>query len=61
MLGDFEKIEVSLGVLGKHLTNAYNQMGQVNQGVVKLGQKLKDSQTLDGKPEQEQLPVIEKN
>lgn len=55
MLGDYEKMEGSLGLLGKHLTNAYNQMGQVSQGVSKLGQKLKDTQTLEAKPSQEKL------
>lgn len=58
MLGDYEKMENSLGVLGKHLTNAYNQMGQVNQGVVRLGQKLKDSQMLETNPEQQSLPDV---
>lgn len=57
MLGDYEKIEGSLGVLGKHLTNAYGQMQQVNQGFNLLGHKLKSSQALgDGEVAvQEQL------
>jgi DNA recombination protein RmuC len=48
MLADYEKIEGSLGVLGKHLTNAYGQMQQVNQGFSLLGHKLKSSQSLGG-------------
>lgn len=55
MLGDYEKIEASFGVLGKHLTNACNQMGQVSQSFMRLGQKLKNSQSLEGKTEIEKL------
>ncbi len=47
MLTDYEKVETSMGVLGKHLTNAYNQVGQVSQNVNQLGQKLKRSQELE--------------
>jgi len=55
MLGDYEKIEGSMGVLGKHLTNAYNQMSAVTQSFTLLGQKLKSSQSLEIKGEQEKL------
>lgn len=37
---DYEKIEENLGVLGKHITNAYNSMGSVSSSFVLLGQKL---------------------
>lgn len=47
MVGDYEKIEGSLTVLGKHLTNAYNQMSQVMQGVNLLGNKIKSTQNLE--------------
>lgn len=50
MLGDFEKLEGNLGILGRHLTNAYNQMGQVSSSFNLLGQKLKSTQTLEVKP-----------
>lgn len=47
MLGDYEKIEGSLGILGKHVTNAYNQMGNVNLNINQLGQKLRSTQSLE--------------
>lgn len=56
MLGDYEKIEGSMGVLGKHLTNAYHQMGQVNQGFTQLGQKLKATHTLEEPSPQDVQP-----
>ena len=55
MAGDYEKLEGNLGVLGKHLTNAYNQMSQVTQGFMQLGQKLKGTQGLR-EMENESLP-----
>lgn len=51
MLGDYEKIEGNMGTLGKHLTNAYNQMSTVTQSFTLLGQKLKSTQSLDVKEE----------
>ncbi len=47
MTKDYEKIEGGLGVLGKHLTNAYNQMSSVLQNFNILGNKLKSSQELE--------------
>lgn len=58
MVVDYEKLQSSLGVLGKHLTNAYNQMGQVSQGFVRLGQKLKATHTLEKHASQETLPEV---
>jgi len=55
MLVDYEKIEGNMGVLGKHLTNAYNQMSVVTQSFTLLGQKLKSSQRIEIKGEQEKL------
>ncbi|MBI4058222.1 DNA recombination protein RmuC [Candidatus Gottesmanbacteria bacterium] len=56
MAGDYEKIETNLGILGKHLTNAYNQMGNVTQSFTLLGQKLTSTQMIETQPEQERLP-----
>ncbi len=47
MLGDYEKIEGNMGVLGKHLTNAYNQMSVVTQSFALIGQKLKSTQSFE--------------
>lgn len=47
MTQDYEKIVAGLGVMGRHVTNAYNQMNNVNQAVTQLGQKLSSTQTLD--------------
>jgi DNA recombination protein RmuC len=55
MNGDYEKIENNFSILGKHVTNAYNQMSQVSQSMNNFGQKLKSSQTLEGAPTQEKL------
>jgi DNA recombination protein RmuC len=41
---DYSKVEDSLGTLGKHLTNAHNQMGNVSQTFNNMGQKLSQTQ-----------------
>lgn len=43
---DHEKLENNLGTLGRHLTNAFNQMGEVNSSVGQLGQKLSQTKML---------------
>ncbi|OGV91454.1 hypothetical protein A2783_01465 [Microgenomates group bacterium RIFCSPHIGHO2_01_FULL_45_11] len=43
---DYEKVEGNLGVLGKHVTNTYNQMANVTGSFQLLGQKLASSQRL---------------
>lgn len=43
---DYEKTDNVLQVLGKHLTNAYNQMNKVSQQFTHLGQKLTSSRIL---------------
>ena len=53
MTKDYEKIEGGLGVLGKHLTNAYNQMSSVLQNFNILGNKLKSSQELEHESKKE--------
>ncbi|MEK7073741.1 MAG: DNA recombination protein RmuC, partial [Patescibacteria group bacterium] len=45
---DYGKIEENLGVLGKHINNAYNSMSTVSGSFSLLGQKLSRTQTLDG-------------
>jgi DNA recombination protein RmuC len=43
---DYSKVEESLGVLGKHLTNAHNQMGNVSMVFGSMGQKLSRTEIL---------------
>lgn len=43
---DHEKLENSLGTLGRHVTNAFNQMSEVNSSVGQLGQKLSQTKQL---------------
>jgi len=59
---DYNKVEDNLGVLGRHLTNAYNQMSNVLSGFTLLGQKLTSTQALgEGtKEEVKQLEIGEK-
>jgi len=52
---DYEKTEEVLAILGRHLTNAYNQMVNVRQSFFLLGQKLNSSQTLAESEERKQL------
>lgn len=54
---DYVKVEDNLGVLGRHLTNAYNQMSNVLSSFTLLGQKLSSTQTLEEKKETKQLEV----
>ena len=37
---DFGKLDEDLGVLGKHVGNAYSKLGDVGQSSNRLGQKL---------------------
>lgn len=46
---DYIKVEESTGLLQRHLTNAYNQMNNVNSIVASLGQKLSSATLLEGK------------
>jgi len=55
---DYHKVEESLGILGRHLTNAYNQMHNVVSGFTLLGQKLISTQTLSGEEEIKQPPLL---
>jgi len=49
---DYGKVEENLGVLGKHINNAYNTMSSVSSAFSLLGQKLTRTQTLSGAPEE---------
>ena len=50
---DYGKIDENLGVLGKHVTNAYNTMNTVSSSFSLLGQKLSSTQRLTGAKEEE--------
>lgn len=43
---DYNKVDDNLGVLQKHLNNAYNMMSQVFSSFTHLGQKITSTQTL---------------
>ncbi len=43
---DYSKVEENLGVLGRHVTNSYNTMSNVNQSFTIMGQKLTQTNTL---------------
>jgi len=43
---DYGKVEENLGTLQKHLTNAYNMMGNVFSSFANLGQKISSTQNL---------------
>jgi len=47
MKKDYEKVEENLGVLQKHLTNAYNMMNNVFSSFNTLGQKIDGTQKLE--------------
>jgi len=52
---DYEKIDSNLSVLGKHVSNAYNQMSNVTGSFQLLGQKLASTSQLTAKDEQPEL------
>lgn len=45
---DYEKVEDGMGVLGKHIGNAYSKMGEVGQTIAVMGQKLAGVEQLKG-------------
>lgn len=53
---DYLKTDESLSVLNRHITNAYNQMSQVNKNVSGLGQKISSTNVLSAKNEE---PLLE--
>ena len=52
---DYGKVEENMGVLGRHLTNAHNQMGNLTQVFGSLGQKLSRTNFLSGSDEPSKL------
>ena len=51
---DYQKVDERLGVLNRHLTNAYNQMGSVNYDFSALGQRLNQTRALGEESEAEE-------
>lgn len=54
---DYTKVEDNLGILNRHLQNAYNQMNNVSSGFNQLGQKLTSTQAL-GESKQESVKKL---
>ncbi len=55
---DYGKVEENLGVLGRHVNNAYNTMSTVSSTFGLLGQKLSQTHSLSEAPHEEnQLPL----
>lgn len=52
---DYSKVEENLGVLGRHVNNAYNSMSTVSSTFGLLGQKLSQTQNLKEEEEQPRL------
>lgn len=50
---DYNKVNDSLGVLGKHLNNAYSQFNNVTSGFSQIGQKLNSTKTITEKIQKE--------
>jgi len=44
---DYGKLSGTISVLGKHVTNSYNQMANVNQEFTLMGQKLASTQAIE--------------
>ena len=43
---DYQKVDEGLGVLGRHLNNAYNMMSQVTTSFMQLGNKINSTEAL---------------
>lgn len=52
---DYGKVEENLGTLQKHLTNAYNMMGNVFSAFANLGQKISSTQNLGSGTEKKKI------
>ncbi len=50
---DYNKVNDSLGVLGKHINNAYSQFNNVNSGFSQIGQKLNSTKAITEKIQKE--------
>jgi DNA recombination protein RmuC len=55
---DYGKVEENLGVLGRHINNAYNSMSGVSSTFGLLGQKLNQTQSLSEIEEQPKLDEV---
>ncbi|OGH18425.1 MAG: hypothetical protein A2868_01550 [Candidatus Levybacteria bacterium RIFCSPHIGHO2_01_FULL_40_15b] len=44
---EYEKVGDNLDTLGKHVTNSYNMISQVDTGFSKLGEKIKNTSTIE--------------
>jgi len=53
---DYSKVEENLGTLQKHLTNAFNMMGNVFSSFTQLGQKISSTQSLGSGIKKEKEP-----
>lgn len=58
---DYVKVEDNLGILGRHLQNAYNQMSNVLSGFTLLGQKLTSTQALGENTKEEAKQLKNEN
>lgn len=56
---DYGKVEENLGVLGRHVNNAYNSMSTVSSTFNLLGQKLTQTQHLTGAPKENKQMEVE--
>jgi DNA recombination protein RmuC len=52
---DYTKVEDNLGILQKHLTNAFNMMANVFSSFTQLGQKITNTQSLDTETKKDKL------
>src|SRR3989344_2485890 len=55
---EYQKVDDNLGVLGKHLNNAYNMMAQVTSSFFQLGQKITHTESL-GEETKEEIKKLE--
>lgn len=55
---DYQKVDEGLGVLGRHVNNAYNMMTQVTSTFFQLGQKITSTEAL-GKETKEEAKKLE--
>jgi DNA recombination protein RmuC len=53
---DYKLVEENMGVLNRHITNAYNQMSNVSSGVSSLGNKLGQAQNISIGETKRQIP-----
>lgn len=56
---DYSKVEDGLGVLQKHLNNAYNMMSQVFTSFTQLGQKITSTRSLGHETKEEVKQLVE--